>query len=244
MNVVYIIRGPSGSGKSTYAEELSSVVYSADDFFMVDGKYNWDISLLSEAHQHCFNSFLYAIKNKVEKIVVANTFTRKYEYVNYILVAQMFGYEVKVVDFIVKDIETIKVLAERNQHGVPLETIFSQVARFELHDGAETIQVCLKSNPVKNFNLRIDSLRERRKEVGLTPYAKYQNDLKEMKEIHKQKEMELLEQLKKEREKCDHKWEFVHSLFYAIGETANGMKCLLCGAERHLNSKEREKYED
>jgi len=33
-------------------------IISADDYFMKDGKYNFDPRLLSEAHNHCFKTFV------------------------------------------------------------------------------------------------------------------------------------------------------------------------------------------
>lgn len=74
--VVIIMRGPSGFGKSTKAKELSSkydaVVCSADDFFMNNGTYEFDVSKLGEAHNRCFKKFEIAIKNG-NNVIIDNT---------------------------------------------------------------------------------------------------------------------------------------------------------------------------
>jgi predicted kinase len=74
--VVIIMRGPSGFGKSTKAKELAdkynAVVCSADDYFMKDGSYNFDITKLGEAHGRCFKKFEIAIKNG-DNVIIDNT---------------------------------------------------------------------------------------------------------------------------------------------------------------------------
>ncbi|CBY39055.1 unnamed protein product, partial [Oikopleura dioica] len=60
---LYVMRGLPGSGKSTLAKSMvksyndagkKGVICSADDFFIDNrGKYNFDMTRLSEAHEHC-----------------------------------------------------------------------------------------------------------------------------------------------------------------------------------------------
>lgn len=51
---IYFLRGVSGSGKSTEAMRLANnnkdVICSADDYFMKDGEYIFNPSLLAAAH--------------------------------------------------------------------------------------------------------------------------------------------------------------------------------------------------
>ena len=54
-----LVRGVSGSGKSTFAEEFLypvSLLISTDDFFMVNGEYQFNPELLSENHLKCLKS--------------------------------------------------------------------------------------------------------------------------------------------------------------------------------------------
>jgi hypothetical protein len=60
---LYVMRGLPGSGKTTLAQSMvksyteagkKGVICSADDFFVDNrGKYNFDMTRLSEAHEHC-----------------------------------------------------------------------------------------------------------------------------------------------------------------------------------------------
>ncbi|MBP9839028.1 MAG: hypothetical protein KBC84_10000 [Proteobacteria bacterium] len=48
-----LMRGLPGSGKSTKAKKIAGnvgVVYSTDDFFMVNGKYMYDSKLIGDNH--------------------------------------------------------------------------------------------------------------------------------------------------------------------------------------------------
>ena len=81
MSKLYILRGIPGSGKSTYGKKivdsahdagLSAIKFEADDFFMKDGKYNWNPKLIGMAHKWCQNSVRKAL-DAYDVVVVANT---------------------------------------------------------------------------------------------------------------------------------------------------------------------------
>lgn len=139
--MVYILRGPSGSGKSSHGKEMAksfltiegidAVTVSADNFFMRDGEYLFDPALLPQAHQQCFKSFLIAISAQCRSIIVDNTNIHKWEYENYVQVALMFDYSVKIMDFAPVIVEQIKECAKRNVHGVPASVIMKQALEFE-----------------------------------------------------------------------------------------------------------------
>lgn len=120
-----ILIGPSGSGKSTYAKTLGHAIVSADDYFMVDGKYCFDVRKLSEAHDLCMRRFVAMIWSG-DSVVVDNTNTTIAEVAPYIMVARAFGYDVIVK---VMPVESIETLTARNVHGVPEVTIIGQFAR-------------------------------------------------------------------------------------------------------------------
>ena len=90
---VYIVRGCPGSGKSSLAKKIASlhelenkkcVILETDNYFMVDGEYKFDATKLHQNHQKCFSDFLDALNDRhIDVVIVANTFTRKWEYVNY-----------------------------------------------------------------------------------------------------------------------------------------------------------------
>lgn len=129
---VYIIRGISGSGKSTLAKKISNLhslenkvakVFETDNYFMENGEYKFDATKLHRNHQKCFNDFLDALNDRnVDVVIVANTFTRKWEYVNYADAAKDSGFEVTML---------IANGNYKNVHNVPDDVVQKMKNRFE-----------------------------------------------------------------------------------------------------------------
>lgn len=139
---VYIIRGAPGTGKTTEASEImdkdENVVHcSADNYFYEVAALNgtsyleefkpW---LVGKAHQFCWGAFIHALVVMGEEtIIVDNTNTYKWEYENYVLLAEQLGYEVEIITTDMS--ESAEVYHERNTHGVPLEVIERMLREFE-----------------------------------------------------------------------------------------------------------------
>ena len=123
--VLTLIRGLPGSGKSTLAAALedSSDVnwYEADHFFSVNGEYNFDASLLKQAHQWCQKKTEEALSCCVDT-VVSNTFTQKWEMQPYLDMAKKYN---AIINVIVCKGEFGSV------HNVPEETIERMRKRWE-----------------------------------------------------------------------------------------------------------------
>ena len=127
-----LIRGVSGSGKSTFAEEFlypTSLIISTDDFFMVDGEYQFNPELLAENHDKCFKS----VESEMEcpqqdicpNIVVHNTFTQAWEMKRYRELADKYGYNFYTI-----------IVENRHKsssiHSIPDDIISKQKDRFEI----------------------------------------------------------------------------------------------------------------
>jgi len=131
----FIGRGLPGSGKSHVLNQFkevepSLIICSADDFFINDeGEYDFNPYKLSEAHQWCLEKWIKAIRQG-RSVVLDNTNTVMWEYKNYILIAEMFDYEITVLNFNRPE-HTDELLAERNTHGVPLAGITRMRERWE-----------------------------------------------------------------------------------------------------------------
>lgn len=140
MREIIIVRGVPGSGKTTLIEEQypDAVVCSADNYFNEVAELNnttyleefkpW---LVGKAHQHCWGAYIHALcVMEEETIVVDNTNIRKWEYENYVFLAELNGYNVKIVEIPIT--ESAEVYHERNTHGVPLEVIQRMMDEYEV----------------------------------------------------------------------------------------------------------------
>ena len=133
-----LVRGLPGSGKNTFAEKISDIVISADDYFMVDGEYKFDGSKLGEAHADCLKRTKDALRdcNLNDIVVVANTFSQHWEMAPY-----LYMFDCGAPDFMPNVSNTVidlydngccdTELFERNTHGVPLKNIQDMRERWE-----------------------------------------------------------------------------------------------------------------
>jgi predicted kinase len=128
---LFLIRGISGSGKSTLTRKLGFRCFEADQFFMKYGVYNFDPKKLSEAHQWCQDQTRKSLENGAS-VVVANTFTQRWEMEPYIKMASDLNVRLTVIDLF-DDGCNDETLAQRNDHGVTIETIKAMRSRYE-HD--------------------------------------------------------------------------------------------------------------
>lgn len=125
MNVVIILRAVSGSGKSTFADWIKefhpeALICCADTFFeRPDGTYDFDPSLVHEAHRQCKERFANGVSQKVPAIIVANTNTTVKQFEYYETLAKAAGY--KVFHLILENRH-----GNRDVHDVPAGTLWQQ----------------------------------------------------------------------------------------------------------------------
>ena len=119
---VVILRGIPGAGKSTLAHKRwpDACIVSADHFFMVGGKYQFNPAQLGEAHGSCLKSYLGHIQmGDCDVLVVDNTNISIVEMAPYVAIAQAFKVPVQVITVATPS----PVAGERNVHGVPPERV-------------------------------------------------------------------------------------------------------------------------
>lgn len=127
MPTLYIIRGLPGSGKSSLASRLvhPSRHCEADMFHFVNGVYQYDKNRASDAHSWCFLE----IKNLMGKTrmdcAVSNTFTLRKEYQPYIDAAELYHYDVQIIEC---------HSSWKSIHSVPDEVVREMAKRWEHHN--------------------------------------------------------------------------------------------------------------
>lgn len=124
MKKVVCMRGLPGSGKDTYIKNRWSdrkgvSVCSADDYFMVDGQYKFDASMLGMAHATCMRKFLHDLASDVETVIVNNTNINVWEISPYAAVAAAMGYQFEIIELKAQ----IEHCIARNTHGVSAQQI-------------------------------------------------------------------------------------------------------------------------
>jgi len=141
--VLYILRGISGSGKSTLARQLGEggEVLSTDDFFDVNGEYQFDSDFISEAHFWNQTRAVEAMDKGVTPFVIDNTNVSAWEPKFYVQEAQKRDYRIEI-----RESETpwkfdAEELAKRNTHGVPREVIDSMLEKWHPNMTVEDILV-------------------------------------------------------------------------------------------------------
>lgn len=123
MGELVLIRGLPGSGKTTIAKAMAGYShYEADQYFSrVDGEYRFDPAQLKDAHQWCQDCVDDELADG-QNVVVANTFSQRWEMQPYMNMAKRMGIKVRVI--------TAKGRFE-SIHGVPAEKIEAMRQRWE-----------------------------------------------------------------------------------------------------------------
>ncbi|RXG70025.1 2',3'-cyclic-nucleotide 3'-phosphodiesterase [Armadillidium vulgare] len=131
--IMVILRGLPGSGKSTIAKHIerkhiSCRICSADNFFMKDGEYVYDRSLIKEAHAQCQENAIKAVEEQISVVVIDNTNLKLWEMNFYLNLAKKFHYVPLIIE-----------------SKTPWRTDISQLVSKTLHDIDENI-IELKKN--------------------------------------------------------------------------------------------------
>jgi len=97
----------------------------ADKYFTYEGKYEFDVTKLKDAHNWCQNAVRVFMENKNKRVVVSNTFTQEWEMQPYFDLAEKHGY--RVYSLIVENRH-----GGVNEHGVPEDKLEIMKNRFEM----------------------------------------------------------------------------------------------------------------
>ena len=146
--ILYIMRGISGSGKSSIAKQLANEndIFSTDDFFTIEGKYQYDPSMIGHAHQWNQARVSMAMKKGISPIVVDNTNIEAWEAKPYVEEGLKQGYQIEVVETNTPWKFNSEELAKRNKHGVPKEVIEDMIKKWDTEFTVDDILKSEKNN--------------------------------------------------------------------------------------------------
>lgn len=141
--VFIIMRGAPGSGKSNLAKKVLEMtvgsgidiykthIFSADDFFIVRGQYQFQKSLLPEAHARTQNHVSVAANDGVSPIIVDNTNIELWEMEPYARNAIKNGYFLDVLEPNTAWAKNAHQLSKMNIHNVPKATISRMLNNYQ-----------------------------------------------------------------------------------------------------------------
>ena len=151
--VLVIMRGVSGSGKSTMArkiaEERGGVIFSTDDYFEREGRYEFDPKMLPSYHAKNQARAEAAMARGVSPIIIDNTNTQAWEMKPYVEAAKRHGYEVEIVEpgspgFPEADFEEIMRRQKVREGGksMPEDVVHRMMSRFQKGLSVDVILAC------------------------------------------------------------------------------------------------------
>lgn len=134
--LMVILRGLSGSGKSTLCDNIKkvyqdAVICSADNFFMVDGVYDFNPEKLKDAHQYCQKCAQQAAKRNCHVIIIDNTNVRHWEYQVYLKMCKEYNYVAVVLEPQTPWGFNAEELAHRNTHGLTAEFLAKKLKMYQ-----------------------------------------------------------------------------------------------------------------
>lgn len=184
---VLINRAVPGSGKSSFAkaiigtmerEGITARVHSTDEYFMVDGRYVFDIRKLGEYHRRNLAAFKQSLADGIGLVILDNTDEHPWETRPYTDAARAAGYRILFLNFLPRSLESHlaaqRISPERpGAHQVPKDALREHIADFLAYD--ELLKPGAVPDPVRHADYRWDE--ERRALVRLdTPVIPFDFD--------------------------------------------------------------------
>ena len=146
-----LMRGLPGSGKTYLAKKYlkkdddrkNGVILSTDDYFMNNGEYKFDSSILKDAHIWNQERAEKEMRdNETSPIIIDNTHTRKWEAKPYVKNAVKYGYIVKFIETQTEWAKNIDELVKRDAHNVPKKVLKRMLDQWEDDFTVENILNC------------------------------------------------------------------------------------------------------
>lgn len=116
--ILYLMRGLPGSGKSNLAKRLTKNVFSTDDYFIKNGKYEFDFEQIEQAHEWNQQRVEDELKLGTKKIAVDNTNTSAWEMTPYVRLAMRYDYNIVLVEPDTGYKWDVDILLSKTKHNV------------------------------------------------------------------------------------------------------------------------------
>ena len=122
---VIVMRAVSGSGKTTMSRIITSTleqaglkvgIHSTDDFFMVEGRYKFDIMKLAAFHKQNLKNFIKDLQNDIDVVICNNMNLLPWQSEPYTNAAREYGYQIIFLNFLTRGLK-----AHLNAQPVSLE---------------------------------------------------------------------------------------------------------------------------
>lgn len=157
---VIFLRGISGSGKTTIGKYLTQALYpekvitfSADDYFIKNGVYKFELEKATEAHNHCVNSMKNALQSdSIRYIIMDNTHTQLWHLSNAENVASQFGADLFYLDVDVPDKAHFSLCLQRQRHNVPKEVLLYQWLNWEINPKSKHVPMFVSEEEISKLS--------------------------------------------------------------------------------------------
>ena len=107
---------------------IKAAIHSTDQYFMRDGEYKFNPSLLGKNHNANYKAFRTSLMDEVPMVICDNTNTQRKEWGKYAREAEQQGY---IVVHATLPHPKAEVAAKRNTHGVPVDAIRRMISRWQ-----------------------------------------------------------------------------------------------------------------
>ena len=160
---IKIIRGVPGIGKRNYVYYLESnlnreyIICDWNNFFIKDGKYEFNGKDTSKAESYCLQTYLNAIKNDIKRIYVIGNFNQKWQYDNYIKLANLFNYKVDITELECKNTTELMYYNNRSVHKIPYTKSLKVFQNWEEDNRAYKRIPYLNNNKAMEFTYLIQT---------------------------------------------------------------------------------------
>jgi NEDD4-binding protein 2 len=140
-----LMRGVSSSGKSTVAKSLvgGGKIFSTDDFFMQGNRYVFDPKNIGTNHKLNQSRTEEAMKQGISPIIIDNTNTESWEMKPYVLLADNYGYSIKIVELPPLDIEELMRRQESRRSfnkALPRKSLERAIERYQHNVSVDDIR--------------------------------------------------------------------------------------------------------